>query len=165
MIGTILLAVDDTPDSLAAARLAIQVAGAMGAPMCIVHVSADESVDAALVRASGSPSIAARRTQSDRAVLDRVVVMAEEAGVQAESRLLSGAVGPAVLDAARDCGAGLVVLGKSARSASGEAYVGTQTRHVLEFCDQPVLVVPPPRGRRGGSDGRTADVSYSGYAR
>jgi nucleotide-binding universal stress UspA family protein len=158
MIGTILLAVDDTPDSLAAARLAIQVAGALHVPLRAVHVRADDSVDTALALASSSPSLADRRRRSDQAVLDRVAAMAEDAGVEIDSRLLTGPVGPAVLDAARDCHAVLVVLGKSARAASGEPYVGSQTRHVLEFSDQPVLVVPPPRDRTLGSTGGPADA-------
>jgi nucleotide-binding universal stress UspA family protein len=158
MIGTILLAVDDAPDSLAAARLAIQLASALAAPMCIVHVRTDETVDAALARASSSPAVAARRGRSDQAVLDRVAAMAEDAGLQVDRRLLTGPVGPAVLDAARGCGASLVVLGKSARSASGEPYVGSQTRHVLEFSDQPVLVVPPPRNRTLGPTAAAADA-------
>ncbi|MBN9946213.1 universal stress protein, partial [Listeria monocytogenes] len=45
---------------------------------------------------------------------------------------------------AREWQADLVVLGKSSRSASGEPYIGARSRHVLEFADQPVVIVPPP---------------------
>jgi nucleotide-binding universal stress UspA family protein len=81
VIERVLLAVDDSPDSLAAARLAV------------------------------------------------------------ETDLLTGDVGPAVLDAARAWSADLVIVGRAGRRKSGEPYVGAQTRHVLESAEQPVLVV------------------------
>ncbi len=143
MIERILLAVDDSPDSLAAARLAIELAGTLNARLRIIHVSADHLLDAAVEAASGRPAVGVRRAQSAAAILTRVAGLAEAAGVAAETNLLAGDAGPAILDAVREWQADLVVVGKSARSATGEPYVGTQTRHILEFADQPVLVVPP----------------------
>jgi nucleotide-binding universal stress UspA family protein len=143
VIERVLLAVDDTPDSLAAARLAVSLAQAMHARLRAVHVSADHLLDAALEAASRTPAAGVRRGQSEIAMLARVTALASAAGVDVETSLLGGDVGPAILDAARDWPADLVIVGKSARSASGEPYVGTQTRHILEFSDQPVLVVPP----------------------
>jgi nucleotide-binding universal stress UspA family protein len=145
VIERILLAVDDSPDSLAAARVAIELAGTLSARLRIVHVSADHLLDAAVEAVSGRPAVGARRAQAAAAVLTRVAGLAEAAGVPAESSLLAGDAGPTVLDAARDWRADLIIVGKSARSATGEPYVGTQTRHILEFADQPVLVVPPRR--------------------
>jgi nucleotide-binding universal stress UspA family protein len=75
--------------------------------------------------------------------------LARAGGVEVETVLLTGEVGRTVLEEARRWHADLVVVGKSARSASGDPYVGAVTRHVLEFCEQPVLVVPPTGGRRG----------------
>ena len=75
--------------------------------------------------------------------------MAAAAGIAVETELLPGGVGPAVLDAARAGEADLVIVGKSARSATGEPYVGTQTRHILEFSQRPVLLVPPVGRERG----------------
>lgn len=143
MIERILLAVDDTPDSLAAARFAIELARGLDARLRVVHVSADHLLDAVVEAVSGHPSVDVRRAQSAAAILTRVARLAEAAGVTAETDLLGGDAGPTVLRAAREWTADLVVVGKSARSVTGEPYVGTQTRHVLEFADQPVLVVPP----------------------
>ena len=143
MIQRVLLAVDDSPDSLAAARFAVELAGALHASLRVVHVSADHLLDEALEAASRRPAAGTRRAQAAVSILTRVAAMADKAGVAAETDLLAGDVGPAVLDAARQWPADLVIVGKSARAASGEPYVGTQTRHVLEFADQPVLVVPP----------------------
>jgi nucleotide-binding universal stress UspA family protein len=143
VIQRILLAVDDSPDSLAAARIGIELAATLKARLRIVHVSPDHLLDAAVQAASGTPAADVRRAQAAAAILTRVAGQAEAAGVEAETVLLGGDAGPAVLDAAQQWGADLVIVGKSARSARGEAYVGTQTRHVLEFADQPVLIVPP----------------------
>ena len=145
MIQRLLLAVDDSPDSLAAARLAVEMAARLGARLRVVHVSSDHVLDAALEAMGGAPGVVGRRTASDVAILARVTAMAAAAGVTVETGLLTGGVGPAVLDAVRSWEADLVILGKSARSATGEPYVGTQTRHILEFSQRPVLVVPPVR--------------------
>ena len=143
MIGRILLAVDDTPDSVAAARVAVELAAALRATLRVVHVSTDHSLDAAVLEAGGQPAVAARRAEADAAILTRAAALAADAGVEAQTELLTGDTGPAVLDAARTWPADLVVLGKSARSATGEPYIGSRTRHILEFSEQPVLIVPP----------------------
>jgi len=145
VIERILLAVDDSPDSLAAARVAIELADTLNARLRIVHVSADHLLDAAVEAASGRPEVGVRRAQSAAAILTRVAGIAEAAGVAAETDLLAGDAGPTILNAARDWRADLIIAGKSARSTTGEPYVGTQTRHILEFADQPVLVIPPAR--------------------
>jgi nucleotide-binding universal stress UspA family protein len=148
VIHRVLLAMDDSADSLAAARLAVQMAAENGHVLRAVHVSADGALDEALRSASASPGADRRRGRSAAAVLARVRRLALDAEVEVETALLHGEAGRAVLEEARRWGADLVVVGKSARSAYGEPYVGTVTRHVLEFSEQPVLVVPPPTGRR-----------------
>jgi len=145
MIARLLLAVDDSADSLAAARLAVELAGRPGASLRAVHVSTNHVVDAALEAVGGAQGAAGRRSASDVAILARVRAMAAAAGVSVETGLLTGDIGSAVLEEVRAWDADLVILGKSARSVTGEPYVGTQTRHILEFCRRPVLVVPPAR--------------------
>ncbi len=145
MIGRILLAVDESPDALAAARVAIELAGAVNARLRIVHVSADHLLDEALAAASNRPAAGERRVWSAVAMLTRVTALAEQSGLAPETSLLSGDVAPSILDDAETWHADLVVVGKSARAVTGQPYVGTQTRHILEFADQPVLVVPPDR--------------------
>ncbi|HET8616551.1 MAG TPA: universal stress protein [Actinomycetales bacterium] len=143
MISRIMLAVDDTPDSVAAARVAVDLAAALHAALRVVHVGTDHALDAAVTRAGGRGAVGARRAEADAAVLARAVALAADAGVTAETDLLAGDIGPAVLDAASGWPADLVVLGRSARSATGEPYIGSRARHILEFAEQPVLVVPP----------------------
>jgi nucleotide-binding universal stress UspA family protein len=142
VIGRIMLAVDDTPDSVAAARVAVELVAALRPTLRIVHVSTDHNLDAAVLEAGGQPAVAARRAEADAAIVARAATLATAVGVDAQTELLTGDIGPAVLDAARQWPADLVVLGKSARSATGEPYIGTRTRHILEFSEQTVLIVP-----------------------
>lgn len=147
MIKRILLAVDDSSESLAATRLAVRLASELHAQLRAVHVGADHEVDAGLESATGRPA-GVRREHAVAALLARVSSLAEHEGVAVDTALLAGGVGAAIIDAAEGWAADLVVLGKSVRFATGEPYFGSVTRHVLEFADQPVLVVPAPRQRR-----------------
>ncbi len=76
-------------------------------------------------------------------VLARVGRLAARLEVRCQTDLLQGEVVPAILQCAREWPADLIVVGKSALSATGRPYVGTHTRQMLEFSDRPVLVVPP----------------------
>ncbi|HET8683969.1 MAG TPA: universal stress protein, partial [Micromonosporaceae bacterium] len=84
------------------------------------------------------------------------VGLADRAGVPVETVQVDGEPAARVLAQARAWRADLVVLGRSDRPGVGEPYVGGHTRHVLEFAEQPVLVVPsapgprPAPGARGG---------------
>ena len=143
MIERVLLAVDDSPDSLAATRLAITLTGQLHARLRAVHVSPGRLLDTALATATGRPPVDQHRHHPTATILRRVTSLASAAGLDVETELLAGDIAPAVLDAARAWPADLVILGRSAQSLSGEPYVGTQARQILEFADQPVLVVPP----------------------
>jgi nucleotide-binding universal stress UspA family protein len=143
MIQRILVAADDSPDSLAATRLAVQLARELRARLRAVHVSADHGVEATIEAATGAP-VGGRRSEAGVALLARVAALAVAGGVTVETELLTGRVEKGLLEAARDWGADLVVIGKSGRSVVGDPYVGSLTRHVLEFAEQPVLVAPTP---------------------
>jgi nucleotide-binding universal stress UspA family protein len=144
VIERILLAVDDSPDSLAAARAAIELATGLGARLRAVHVRPNHCLDRELEAATSRAAVALRRERAAAAILARISALARTAGLPIETELLAGDIAPAILDTARGWAADLVVIGKSRRAATGEPYVGSQTRSVLEFGEQPVLVVPSP---------------------
>ena len=146
MIARILLAVDDSPASLAAARLAATLGAAFNARLRVTHVAVDHELGEALRKASARPEVATRIVQGRHALLTRVRTLVAAAGVEVEVKLLTGEVAPALLADASSWEADLVVVGRSAR-ATGDPYVGSQARHVLEFSDLPVVVVPPPAAR------------------
>jgi nucleotide-binding universal stress UspA family protein len=143
MIERILVAVDDTADSLAAARVAIELATALRAELRAVHVGVDHGLPRAVEAAGGRPGVDARLVEAGAAVLARVTALAAARGLEVQVEVLTGEIAPAILADARSWPADLVVLGKSSRSASGEPYIGARSRHVLEFAERPVLIVPP----------------------
>jgi nucleotide-binding universal stress UspA family protein len=150
VIERILVAVDESPDSLAAVRIAIELATGLGAQLRAVHVRPDHFLDRELEAAASRSAVALRRERAAAAILARVSTLARTAGVAIQTALLVGEIAPAILDAARDWPADLVVIGKSRRAATGEPYVGSQTRSVLEFGEQPVLVATPVRSGTTG---------------
>jgi nucleotide-binding universal stress UspA family protein len=140
MIRRILLAVDDSPGSLDAARLGIEIAQAFGGSVRAVTVVADDLATERLGIAMDS-----RRVRAAETVLGYVATLAERAVLPAETVQLVGEPAPQIIDQARAWPADIIVIGRSRRPGTGQPYVGSQTREVLEFADVPVLVVPTAR--------------------
>lgn len=145
MFHRVLVAVDDSPAALAAARAAIDVAVRTGAHLRFVHVTSDGELLRALADRGRDSQLATRRNNAAVALLDHVGAEAERAGIQAETKHLEGDPAAIVLAEVSDWGADLLVVGRSDIRGAGRPYVGTVTRHVLELVDIPVLVVPRPR--------------------
>lgn len=118
----ILVAVDDSAAGLAATRVAVGLAAQLGASLRLVHVVADSPPAAALFR--------------------HLEALARAAGVEAEHVELYGDPAHLILEQARTWPAELIVIGRGLERVVGGPYVGREARMVLEFADQPVLVVP-----------------------
>jgi nucleotide-binding universal stress UspA family protein len=138
MISRILLAVDDSPGSLQAARLGIEMAHALGAAVRAVTVVADGATGQ-LGGAMGT-----RRVHAAVTVLGFVATLAGRSELSAETVQLGGEPAAQIIDQARAWPADVIVIGRSRQPGTGQQYVGSQTREVLEFADVPVLVVPTP---------------------
>jgi len=138
--GRILVAVDDSPAGLEAARLATALAAANKARLKLVHVISDGT----LARALAAPRVAEPpqhdQAQEAQALLLRLRTRAQQAGVEVEIEKVQGDAAPCVLDEARRWHADLVVVGRSEIRGPGSSYVGSVTRHILEFSECPVLV-------------------------
>ncbi|WP_369077306.1 universal stress protein [Paractinoplanes hotanensis] len=129
MIARILLAADDSPAALAAARLCVELAGHCGASVRTVVVRTGRETEPA-GEPTGDP------------VLRYVRHLADSTSVPFEGIVVSGSVVPSILEQARAYAADLIVVGRSDIRGTGRPYVGHHTRHMLEFADQPVVVVP-----------------------
>ncbi|MFZ1179340.1 MAG: universal stress protein [Mycobacterium sp.] len=145
MFHKVLVAVDDSPAALAAARAAVDFAARTGAQLRFVHVTSDGKLLRALANRGHDSELATRRNKAAMALLRHVGAEAERAGIQAETKHLEGDPAASVLAEVSDWGAALLVIGRSDVRGAGRPYVGTVTRHVLELVDIPVLVVPRPR--------------------
>lgn len=127
----ILVAVDDSPQSLAAAASAIELAGDMKAELHFVAVAESDADTASVLR--------------------HVTALAREVGLSPTSTTADGGRPfEVLLQLAEEWRADLIVMGRSDKRRPGTPYVGSQTEHLLEFTHVPVLVVPYPRRRDAG---------------
>jgi nucleotide-binding universal stress UspA family protein len=156
MIERILLGVDDSPASLAAARAAVRLSASCHAALRVVHVLTDGALDELVTAVSreagpgGPGALANRRARAGTAVLDHVADLAARAGVDAQTCQLAGEPADVLLAEVEEWAADILVLGRGDRPADRRPAVGPQARRVLEFASRPVLVVPPAsRGHRG----------------
>jgi nucleotide-binding universal stress UspA family protein len=76
--------------------------------------------------------------------LARLAAEAFPPELKVQPRFIRGGPSYEILRAARDCGAGLIVI--STRGASGlkSFLIGSTTEQVVRHAECPVLVVPPP---------------------
>lgn len=149
MIGRILLAVDDSPGGLAAARAAISLAASEHAALRTLHVLVDGELEQALRSLATHPDVQDRRTSGTSTLLEHVARLAHASGVAVQTVSRTGTPGRCILDEAHAWQPDVIVIARAARHTTGHPYVGSQTRHVLEFADQPVLVVPQASPRAG----------------
>ncbi|HEV7213036.1 MAG TPA: universal stress protein [Blastococcus sp.] len=138
----LLVAVADSPASLAAARSAVELAARLGAQLRAVHVDTDGRLAVLLGRPGPATGAGEAATVP---VLAHVAELARRAGVAASTVQHQGEVGRCVLDEARGWGADLIVVGRTTRRGAGDPFIGVEAQRVLEFSDCPVLVVPGPR--------------------
>jgi nucleotide-binding universal stress UspA family protein len=119
----ILVAVDDSPPALSAAKLAIDLAKTGGAALHFVTVSEPGHRPATVLR--------------------HVAHLAEQAGLVPRSTTADGGHPfDVLLGVAEEWRADLIVMGRSNKRRPGVPYIGSQTEHLLEFTSIPVLVVP-----------------------
>ena len=144
MIGTILVAVNDSSAAFRAATQATRLCVALGARLVAVGVVADHARAERLTSASGLPDPQAREATAIAAVLRHLRSAALGVGVDTQTCCLSGRPAEQVLAEARRCSADLIVIGRADRHGAGMPYIGTDAQRILEFASVPVLVVPPP---------------------
>jgi nucleotide-binding universal stress UspA family protein len=135
VIRHILLAVEDSPGSLRAARLGVELARASGASVRAVTVLPDHEL-------AGRIGDGARRHGAAVGVLAYVASLAAGATVAIETMELDGEPAQRILEQARAWPADLIVVGRCREPGVGRPYVGSQARAILEFAEAPVLVVP-----------------------
>ena len=139
----ILVAVDDSPAGLEAAQTAVELAAEWHATVRAITVVHDHAV----TRAIGDRDETAKRiVEGGRSLLGWVARLAAGRGVPCETFVRDGEPFRRVLEEADAWDAQLVVMGRSDRRGPSSPYLGSETAHVLEFVERPVLVVPrrPP---------------------
>jgi len=142
-VERILVAVDDSAAALHAARRAMELACLLPAPVLrFAHVLGDGELARRFSRLHADGSVRERRASAGASLLAHVLALAEAAGLTADTADLEGDPVALLLAEATTWRADLVVLGRSPRRGAGRSYVGDTARHVLEFSEVPVLLVP-----------------------
>lgn len=144
-VQRVLLCVDGSPAALAAARLALGLAGDWHVPVRAISVVRDSGIAARLdlVEAGSLPPAEQRAVNAASGVLGHVADLAREQGVEVETVLLSGEPYEMILREAADYRPDLIAIGRVGRRGPRPA-VGSVTEQLLEFTEWPVLVVPAP---------------------
>ncbi|WP_067453155.1 universal stress protein [Actinomadura macra] len=145
MTACLLLVVDDSPATLAAARYALHLARALGARVRAVSIVADGVLTDAVTSVSAHPDVGARRDLAAHSVLAHVERLAGLEEVEIETGLLFGDIAERVLDESRRVHPDLIVLARGGAPRPGGRALAPWAGRLLEFAEQPVLVVPGER--------------------
>ncbi len=143
-IRKILVPIDGSAASLAAHRLALDLAGAYGAEVVLLYV-VDSSVLDEISRLSGQerPRLVHDMEESGKTLLATLSREAQTQAVKAILDLQHGMPDEIILQEAARHQADLIVMGKIGRKGHRRSLVGSVTERVLEAAELPVLVVSP----------------------
>jgi nucleotide-binding universal stress UspA family protein len=143
-ITKILIPVDGSEASLAAHRLALEAARALGAEIILLYVVDSSALDE-IVRLSGRerPHLLHEMQESGMKLLLSLSQEAQQQGIGARVDIQTGMPDEVILDEAHRHQAGLIVMGKIGRKRHRRSLLGSVTERILEATDLPVLVVTP----------------------
>jgi len=134
----ILIATDGSEPALHAAKHAIYLAKGLGSAVLVLNVvDTGEAFHAGVHYAEDLAEL----EQSGAAAVAAVKTLCDEAGVPATTLVARGTPQAAILRAAADEGADLIVLGTVGMSALERALLGSVSEHVLHQARCPVLLV------------------------
>lgn len=144
--GPLLIAYDGSAN----ARTAIDTAARLQPGTRAVVLYARQPLESLAAHLEGHPALEDLR-ELDAATLDASqrlaaegAALAEKAGLAAEPKVASTVTtaAEAIVEAADDLDAGLIVLGSRGRRGATAALLGSTSTHVLHHTRRPVVVVP-----------------------
>jgi nucleotide-binding universal stress UspA family protein len=135
----IVVGVDDTDQSLIAARKALRLASMLDAEVHAVFVA---HVPAAMLAVlAGVPTAAGDFTDAQRGtVWDKVGPLLDEASVTVHRIDLEGYPADALVEYAQDAGAGLIVVGSRGRGDLASLVLGSTSHRVVNQAPCDVLI-------------------------
>src|SRR5262245_31015421 len=141
MLKKILIATDGSPSALHAVELGLELAEEEGAQAIFVHVAPTKDVLPVMGIGLVPVSVPHELAWADRASLDEAVELAEERGLDAQTKLLVGNPAHEIIAYAESVDADLVVIGSRGHGAISSALIGSVSRGVLNGTTRPVLIV------------------------
>jgi nucleotide-binding universal stress UspA family protein len=131
----LLVASDSSPAALDAVRCAMGLATRCGGKVRVTAVTSDD----------GTIEGTSRSREDEERALAYVTRLGQEQGLEMEVETIPAAGREpyeVILDVSAAWGADFVFMGRTGRRGPGRALMGSQTEHVLEFSEVPVIVVP-----------------------
>jgi nucleotide-binding universal stress UspA family protein len=141
MTKKILIATDGSPSALRAIELGLELAEDEGAEPIFVHVAPSKDVLPVAGIGMVPVSVPHELAEADRASLVEAVELAEERGLDAATRLLTGDPAHEIVAFADVVDADLIVVGSHGHGAIAGALLGSVSRGVLKGTTRPVLIV------------------------
>jgi nucleotide-binding universal stress UspA family protein len=141
MTKKILIATDGSPSALRAIELGLELAEDEGAEPIFVHVAPAKDVLPVAGIGMVPLSVPHELAEADRASLVEAVELAEERGLDAATRLLTGDPAHEIVAFADVVDADLIVVGSHGYGAIAGALLGSVSRGVLKGTTRPVLIV------------------------
>jgi nucleotide-binding universal stress UspA family protein len=138
----ILVAIDGSEHALRALSFAVDLVSRLESPAELILANAHD--DVALRGASqwvGKEAVDDYLADLAQAELKDAVAAARAAGVRFETRALRGPVAQTLVDAARELGCGMIVLGSKGRTALKDLLIGSVAQRVAALADVPVTLV------------------------
>lgn len=143
---TILVAVDFSPVTDAMLDVAVRMAKAFEAKLCLVHV---EPPDPSFVGYDAGPQTVrdavAEEFREEHRQLHALQKRVEEQGVTATSQFIQGPTIEKILEEADEQEADMILVGSHGHGALYHLLMGSVSEGVLRKVACPVMVVPSPR--------------------
>ena len=136
MLEKMLLAVDDSEHARKAVPAVVELVRAGGGTVRVLHVRE--------VFYPVRPTVVGDTPEAAQQLVESVVEELEQAGVTVEGSVhpsSGGSPAAAILEQAREMGAGLIVVGSHGRSSLGGLLLGSVAHKVIQLSSCPVLVV------------------------
>jgi nucleotide-binding universal stress UspA family protein len=141
MTTTILLATDGSPSASAATAKAIELAQATGWALHAVTVWHTPISGYGIFAAAYAPELGELERERAGEILGAVEIAAEDAGVELTTEMREGYAPEEICEAAKECGAGLIVIGSHGWGPIRRLVVGSVSSAVLDHVHVPVLIV------------------------
>ncbi|HXX90299.1 MAG TPA: universal stress protein [Acidimicrobiales bacterium] len=133
----IVVAVDDSEGAARAVRFVARLAPSLGAEVVAVHALG------LLAHLGGETAVPAQAHRDEvRALLERWAGPLADAGVPYRCEVVDGNPVQALLSAAADEGADVIVVGKRAAIGVPGLQLGSTSQQLVQHADIPVVVVP-----------------------
>jgi len=146
LFTSILVPTDGSEYSVAAGKLAIDIAASSNARLTFIYV-VDEAIIEELARSSQKTRQEVRRELADngRRYLDYLARLAQRRGIAAEKVLREGTPHIEIVDEARKKMADLIVMGQVGRRGLRRILIGSVAERVIEYAECPVLITKKER--------------------